>query len=191
MTTNSAHRTEPAVERYLERVRAALRGLPVSDAEDILLELRGHIAERATSAPDVDGVLESLGDPTALARQYLDENAIARAECSHSPLAILHSLVLLRRGSLGGWIVLGLAALGYAWAIALGAAAVEKLISPRDVGLWLSPGAFVPRLMVDGPGPAGSRELLGGWFSLVAAATFAGLLLTTNSAGRWWIRRRR
>ena len=182
----------PEVERYLDRVRAALRGLPPRDIDDIVLELQGHIAERSGPEGDPADALRSLGDPLELARQYLAESMGARAECSRSPLVMLHSLLLLRRGSPAGWTVLALAAFGYAWAIALGAAAIEKLISPRDVGVWLGPGApSLPRLTVDGPGPVGYREMLGWWFVPLGLATCVALLFLTRRFGLWWIRRAR
>lgn len=184
--------THADVERYLDRVRASLHGLPARDIDDIVLELRGHIAERSGPEGDPESAIRSLGDPAELAREYLAESVGARAECSRSPIVMLHSLLLLRRGSFAGWAVLGLAAFGYAWAIAFGAAAVEKIIAPHDVGLWYRFGTLAPpRLMVDGPGPMGYRELLGWWFVPFGLAACAGLLFLTRRFGLWWIRRSR
>jgi hypothetical protein len=82
------------------------------------------------------------------------------------------------------------AAFGYAWALALGAASIEKLLSPHDVGLWYRPGALsIPRIMIDGPGPAGTRELLGWWFVPLGMAAGAILFLLTRQLGLWRIRR--
>lgn len=182
----------PEVERYLDRVRATLRGLPPHDIDDIVHELRGHIAERSGPEEDPADAIRSLGDPVELARQYLVENVGGRAECSRSPIVMLHSLLLLRRGSLSGWAVLALAAFGYAWAFAFGAAAIEKVISPHDVGIWLRPDApWLPRLTVDGPGPVGYREMLGWWFVPWGLAACAALLFVTRWFGLWWIRRAR
>ena len=182
----------PEVERYLDRVRASLRGLPPADIDDIVLELHGHIAERSGPDGDPESAIRSLGDPVELAHQYRAESVGARAECSRSPIVMLYGLLLLRRGSVAGWAVLALAAFGYAWAIALGAAAIEKLISPHDVGLWLRPGALsLPRVTVDGPGPLGYREVLGWWFVPLGLAACAALLFLTRRFGLWWIRRSR
>ena len=183
---------DPTIEGYLDRVRSALRGMPEAEVNDIVLELRGHIAERSGSPGGAESAIQSLGDPAELARQYHTESVTTRAECSRSPIAILHGLLLLRRGSLAGWLVLALAALGYAWAIALGAAAVEKVFSPHDVGLWYGPSAAsIPRVMIDGPGPPGTRELLGWWFVPFGIASCAVLLFLTRRFGVWWIRRHR
>jgi len=183
---------DSAIEQYLDRVRALLRGIPKSDIDEIVLELRGHIDERSGPANDEAGALQSLGDPAVLAREYRTNRITRVAECTASPIAVLHSLVLLRRGSLSGWLALVLAAFGYAWAFALGGASIEKFISPHDVGLWYGPGAHsLPRIMVDGPGPAGTRELLGWWFVPLALATGAILFLLTRQLGLWRIRRSR
>jgi hypothetical protein len=180
------------VERYLDRVRASLPGMPVPEVDEILLELRGHIAERMGSGGNIESVLLALGEPEDLARQYKTESVATRAECGGSPIVILHSLLLLRRGRFRGWAPLALTAFGYAWALALVAAAFEKILSPRDVGLWYRPGTVsLPRLTVDGPGPPGTHELLGWWF--VPAGLLAGALLffLTQQFGLWWIRRSR
>lgn len=182
---------DAAVERYLERIREGLRGMPRADVDDIVRELQAHIEERSETEGDRASALRSLGDPAELARQYRNERVAARVECSHSPLVVLHSLILLRGRSVAGWAVLLLAALGYAWAVVLGAAAIEKLFEPRDVGLWLGPGGWLPRLRVDGPGPPGSHEVLGWWmvpFGLVACGVLVTLM---RHFGLWWIHRSR
>jgi HAAS len=183
---------QPAAERYLDRLRAALRGLPAAEIEEILLELRGHIAERTESPQGVEGALEALGDPELLARQYRTDLVTTRAARSGGPLAVLQSLLLLRRGSVLGWLVLAVTALGYAWGLVLVAAAIEKIVSPHDVGLWIRTGAAsLPRLRVDGPGPAGTREMLGWWFVPFGIATGALVLFLARQVGLWWIRRYR
>jgi HAAS domain-containing protein len=182
--------SDPAVERYLDQVRASLHGMPETEIDEIVLELRGHIAERLGEGSDAGAALHSLGDPAALAREYRTDRVTTHAECTASPIAVLHSLLLLRRGSFTGWLVLAVAAFGYAWALALGGASIEKILSPRDVGLWYTPGALsMPRLMIDGPGPAGTRELLGWWFVPLALAAGAILFLLTRQLGLWRIRR--
>ena len=176
------------VERYLDRVRTALHGMPEAEIDEIVLELRGHIAERLDAGDHAAAALCSLGDPVALASEYRTDRITTQAECTASPIAVLHSLLLLRRGSFMGWLVFALAAFGYAWALALGAASIEKVLSPHDVGLWYAPGTM-PRLMIDGPGPAGTRELLGWWFVPLGLAAGAVLFFLTRRLGLWRIRR--
>ena len=180
---------DPAVERYLDRVRTSLHGMPKAEIEEIVLELRGHIAERSGALDDAGDALRSLGDPDALAREYRADCVTKHAECTASPIAVLHSLLLLRRGSFTGWLVLALAAFGYAWALALGAASIEKILSPHDVGLWYGGTLSMPRLLIDGLGPAGTRELLGWWFVPLGLAAGAILFFLTRQFGLWRIRR--
>lgn len=180
---------DPTVERYLERVRASLRGMPATEIDEIALELRGHIAERTSLGGDTGTVLRSLGEPEDLARQYRTDKAAERAECTGSPFVILNGLRLLRRRSPSGWAALLLAGLGYAWAFVLVSAAIEKVLSPHDVGLWV--GAGLPRITVDGPGPSGTREILGWWFVPFGLAAGAGLFFLTRHFALWWIRRSR
>jgi len=184
--------TDPAVERYLDRVRALLRGMPGPEVEEILLELRGHIGERSESDGNPEAALRALGEPADLARQYQSERAATRAECTRSPIVILHTLLMLRRGRFTGWAALALTAFGYAWAFALAGAAIEKILSPGDVGLWSRPGvASFPRLTVDGPGPLGTREILGWWLVPAGIVASVVLFLLTRQFALWWIRRSR
>lgn len=179
---------DPSIDQYLGRVRASLRGLSPAKADEILLELRSHLLERSASGGAREAIA-SLGEPETLARQYREDDTLARAECARSPIVLLQSLILLRRGSAMGWLVLFLCATGYAWAIALAAAAVEKILSPRDVGLWIGPG--FPRLTVDGATPQGFHEVLGWWMVPFGLAMCVLLLGVTRQFGLWWIRRRK
>ena len=75
--------SESRIDGYLSRVRAALRGLPEGEIDDILRELRSHVNDLA-EGQGVDAALRSLGDPVDLAKTYRAENEIAQAECSGS-----------------------------------------------------------------------------------------------------------
>ncbi len=184
--------TAPEIERFLDRVRASLRGMRGDEVEEIVRELRSHIADRAESAKDLPAALRSLGDPEELARQYRTDRVVEHAECARSPIVVLHGLLLIRRESAWGWIVLALTLFGYAWAVALGTAAVEKILSPRDVGLWIAPGgSWIPLLTMEGPGLPGSRELLGWWIVPLGVLGCAALVYLSGRFGRWWIGRSR
>ena len=186
-------RADLAVERYLARVRAELRGLSGRERDDIVRELRSHVAERLEApGAGVDEVLRGLGEPAALARRYRADDAPGRAAGGRSPLEVFLGLYRLRRRSVASFAAAVLAGLGYAWGFVLLGAAGEKVLTPVDVGLWYAPDRWLPlQVVVDGRGPAGSRELLGWWFVPAAALTGAALLVATNAAGRWWLRRAR
>ena len=181
------------VERYLSRVRVGLRGLPEREIEDILRELRSHVDERLKApGASAEEVLRALGEPAALASQYRADNVMERAVCSSSPIEIFHSLYLLARRGPASFGVVLLAGLVYALGFVLMGVSIDKLLAPRDVGLFYIPGRWTPlHFIVDGHGPAGTRDLLGWWFVPSVLAVGVALLLLTNQVGLWWIRRSR
>ncbi len=99
-----------AVEEYLGRLEAELAGLPDERREELLDEIRGHIAEaRAELRPDdetgVRTVLERLGEPADIAAAASDR-VEARARIGARELL---TVVLLLVGGIVipfvGWIV--------------------------------------------------------------------------------------
>jgi len=63
----------------------------------IVEELRSHILDKASAngeatAAGVDAALAALGRPEDLAREYVTDAVLARAEVSRSPVRILKSL---------------------------------------------------------------------------------------------------
>lgn len=181
------------VSSYLGQVRAALRGLPQPQIEEIIRELRSHVTELAgAEGQGIEAALRSLGDPIGLANTYQSEHRIKRAECSGSSLVILQGLRATTRGGLGRIAATALYAFGYINALALWAAAVDKFFTPSRVGLWFNPGNLWPfTLVTRGDTPSGAREVLGWWF--VPFALFVGWALKylTDRIARWWIARYR
>ena len=185
--------TNAKVSNYLEQVRAALRGLPQPQIEEILRELRSHVNELGgAEGQGIEAALRSLGDPIDLGNTYQSEFLIKRAECSGSPLVILQALRATTRGSLGRVAATALYAFGYINTLALWAAAVDKVLTPSRVGLWFNPGKVWPfTLVTSGDTLSGAREVLGWWF--VPFALFVGWALKymTDRIARWWIARYR
>jgi hypothetical protein len=179
---------ESRIDSYLARVRAALRGLPEGEIEDILRELRSHANELA-EGQGVEAALRSLGDPVDLAKTYRAENEIARAECSGSPLRILQGLRHSSHSRIGRVTVSALYFFGYANVLKLWVTAADKLFFPSRTGLWyISGDIWSLRLVTDGRPLAGAHELLGWW--LVPIVIVAGWIVRylVDSAARWWIR---
>jgi uncharacterized membrane protein len=151
--------SESKIESYLGRVRAALRGLPQREVDDILRELHSHVDELAVEqGGDATAALQSLGDPVDLAKTYRTENQMTRAECSNSPLVILQGL---RHASASRWgrvFVTAVYLFGYMNVVALWAAAIDKLFAPSRTGLWYTPGHMWSLALVTSGNPrAGSR----------------------------------
>src|SRR5262245_60161235 len=152
--------TDPKIERYLARVRVALRGLPEPEIDDILRELHSHTIELAEQeGGTVDSALQSLGDPFYLAGTYRSENQMARAECSRSQLVILQGLRHATRSRLGRVTATALYAFAYINVLTLWAAAVDKLFAQSRVGLWYVPGKISSfALITSGNPPEGAHE---------------------------------
>src|SRR5215469_15257122 len=142
---------ESRTDSYLSRVRAALRGLPEHEVDDILRELRGHIVELAgQDGSGLEAALRSLGDPGDLAKTYRAESQLAQAECSGSPLVILQGLRHASGSRLGRFAATALYAFVYINVFALWAAALEKFFSPAKTGLWYTPGNLWSLTLVPG-----------------------------------------
>jgi hypothetical protein len=184
---------ESRTESYLASVRAALRGLPEREIDDILRELRGHIAEVAgRDGSELETALQSLGDPVDLAKTYRAESQLVRAECSGSPLVILQGLRHASGSRLGRFAVTALYAFAYINVFALWAAALEKFFSPAKTGLWYTPGNLWSLTLVPGgEQPPRARELLGWWLVPIAVVVGWTLKYVTDRIAQWWIGRYR
>ena len=183
--------TDPRIERYLARVRVALRGLPEREIDEILRELRNHVEELAGGeGPGVQAALRSLGDPLNLAQTYRSGNQMVRAECSGSPLVILQGLRHV--GTWGRITATALFVLGYLGMGTLWAGAIEKVLAPSRGGLWHTPGDFWSvTLAVGGNPPAGAHELLGWWVVPIALLAGWGVKYLSDRLAQWWIGRYR
>jgi len=183
----------PRVESYLARARAAMRGMPESDAEEVVRELRSYIADLSEQEGyEIDAALRSLGDPVELAKKYRAENQMVHAECSGSPLTVFQGLRHATRGRSGRITASALYIFGYINVFMLWSAALEKFFAPSKVGLWYVPGQIFSLTLVNNTiPPDGGRELMGWW--LVPAAVFLGWLIhyITKKTAQWWIRRYR
>jgi len=147
-------KADARIDGYLARIRVALRGMPEPEIDDILRELRSHVDDLAgADGGGVEAALVSLGDPVDLAKTYRTENLLTHAECAGSPLMILQGL---RHASPSRWVrvlVTVLYVFGYAYVVALVAAAVRMVLSPSTTsqqrfGWWLVPAFVVIALVV-------------------------------------------
>src|SRR5215813_849600 len=184
---------DPKVESYLAGVRAALRGMPKHEIDDILRELRSHVVDlTGKEGSGVKVALESLGDPVELAKTYRAESQMVRAECSGSPLIILQGLRHASRSRLGRVTATALYALGYINVLTLWAAAIDKLFAPTRAGLWYVPGEIWSLTLVTSGNPlAGARELLGWWLVPIAVLVGWAIRHVTDRIAQWWIGRYR
>jgi uncharacterized membrane protein len=64
------NQTHPVVDRYLTRLNENLSSLPASDREEILHDIRSHLAEATAAGRSLESALETLGPADVLARAY-------------------------------------------------------------------------------------------------------------------------
>ncbi len=186
--------SDPRIDKYLARVRAALRGIPERETQDIVSELRSHISEIAGGdGSRMDEALKSLGDPVDLAKTYRAESQMVQAECSGSPLVILQGLRHASRSTIGRVSATALYFFGYISMGTLWIEAFDKLFAPSRIGLWYTPGNLRSLTWVTGDGraPVGARELLGWWLVPIALAGGWIVKVVADRIAQWWIRRYR
>ncbi len=75
-----ATQTNDHLDRYLERLDAALTGIPVQTRLEILLHQRDQIVDfsRKQGSGNLDSVLQSFGEPEALAERLILERGLLR-----------------------------------------------------------------------------------------------------------------
>jgi uncharacterized membrane protein len=155
-------------EDYARRLDAGLKRLPTEERERIVLEIRGHLAERA-AAGALDASLSALGRPELLARTFVEDHQMTTALAQTNPTALLVTVLDRATRSVAA-AVIGFGALSlYLLSIGFALVAVLKPLFPEHVGFWLDPlkfGAFVGETLPAGP------ELLG-WKIVPVAAGLA------------------
>jgi hypothetical protein len=191
---------EAKIEAYLNRVRGRLRGLSAEDKREILEELHGHIVDKAASSGGertvaVEVALASLGSPEELAREYVTDELLARAEISRSPWQLLDSLFRWASMSVAGFLVLLGSVFGYLLGCTFILVGLLKPLHPQTAGLWAWRDAtgdlsFSLRLGF-GYAPSLGREVFGWWIIPVGLITGCGLLIGTTRVALWCARQYR
>jgi hypothetical protein len=197
---SSTDEQQQKIEAYLAKLRGGLRGMNEHEVDEILQELRAHIADKtvvgggATTSP-VDTTLDALGSPEALANQYLTVALLSRAEINRSPVRIMQGLFRWASLSIAGLLVMAASIVGYVLGGALMLSALLKLIHPRTAGLWAYRAStgdleLSLRMGFGGP-PIGARDVLGWWILPVGLLTGCGLVALTTRFALWCARRYR
>jgi uncharacterized membrane protein len=127
----------PVAERYLSRLAEGLATLEPAERQEVVQEIRNHIAEATATGTPLDDVLVALGSADALAKAYSVE-------------MLLHPRRDRRRGSIETTLkVIGLVALGSIPTIvivstlgSIGVSFIASGIVVFIVGIW----AFVAPL---------------------------------------------
>jgi uncharacterized membrane protein len=189
--TTIARTTDNYIETYLSRLADALAAVAPPERDEIVREIRAHIQDSVSSAPDPDAaadrVLRLLGSPEELAERYTTESLLTRAGHSFSPWLLLRTSWRWAKLGIMGTTTFLVALFGYTIALGLTVAVFLKPFMPSKIGLWVGSEG----LNVGVPShPEVMHELLGQWFvPVIAVAAFATAVGTTHVL-RWVIRSR-
>jgi uncharacterized membrane protein len=188
------------IDEYLARLRHCLRGVDEHTIHEIVEELRSHIVDKAVAggevtSPGVDAALESLGRPEDLAREYVTDALLARAEHTRSPIRILSTLFHWAGLSAAGVLVLITTMAGYFLGLAFIGCGLMKLIHPQSAGLWASrslAGDLSLSLRVGFTrSPATGNDVFGVWTTPLGLVAGFGLVVGTTAFALWCTRRYR
>lgn len=155
------------IEQYLRYVAEGLKEIGTVEKEGILAEIRSHLSERIEqlnahgTSHAADQAIRGLGDPNALARQFVEAAHQQRAGRSYAPWVLLHSAARTALSGARGMLVFLIGLFGYGAALAAMVAAIMKHFIPQT-GFWVGSWGFVWGVP---PRSANSRELLGQYFT--------------------------
>jgi hypothetical protein len=188
------------VEAYLGTLRQLLRGMNAEDAREIVEELRSHLMDRVAASGEatdagVDAALAALGSPEELAKEYMTQNLLARAEASRSPVRILESLFRWASLSAAGFFVLVGSMMGYFLGTVFILVAALKPFHPQTAGLWLlrdSTGDPEISLRLGfGSVPGAGRDVLGRWIVPIGLLAGCAVVMLTTRVALWCARQYR
>ena len=176
-------KVETRIESYLANLRRYLRELPPEEINDILVEIRSHIIDRAESAGDLTddkivAILTALGRPEEIGPMYESQAMISRARASFSPTLILRTTMRWAMRSVAGFSVFLAGLTGYSMSLGFMMSALLKPVFPDRVGMWQHQGGGVTIGIVSDM-PA-ARELLGWWIIPIGIIASAVLLVATT-----------
>lgn len=183
--------SQSPIEHYLAALRKQLAGLPAEEIEEVLRELRGHIAERiaesasGSDAIPVEQILSQLGTPEQIGSHYRADALLMRARGTFSPALIIRTTAYWASRTIVGFAAFLAGLIGYAIGASLIACAILKPFLPNHVGLWIGPHGFM--LGIEVPSPHG-QELLGWWVIPCALAVGIAFILGTTVLLRWMLR---
>lgn len=190
--SDPSRQAQDQVDIYLAALRRQLAGLAADDVEEILRELRGHIAERAAESErgrdttSVAEILRQLGTPEQIGSLYSADAMVAHARETFSPALIIRTTLRWASKTVAGCMASLVGLIGYSIGAGLILCAALKPFLPNDIGLWLnSSDGFV--LGVEVPRPHG-HELLGWWIIPYGLGVGVAFILGTTVFLRWMLR---
>jgi len=170
MTATLATVEKGSIQEYVKRVSNGLTGIEEAEKQDILAEINSHLSDRieelrgqGVSHP-AEQAFSALGDPAALASQFVAAARQQRASRSYAPWVLLRAAARAASTGAKGMLVFFVGVIGYGAALAFLVAALLKPFFPQ-MGLWVGSWGFVWGMKSDA---VAGRELLGQYFSLAS-----------------------
>jgi uncharacterized membrane protein len=165
------------VEDYFVRLDSRLSDLPQARRQDFLMELRAHVMDKLSqlavvTEADCKCVLEALGTPDEIARQYRIEFLLKHSSWNLSPLTVLRTLLRWTLAGVQGYLVFLVAMIGYTFAACFYITALLKPFFPHNIGMYVSDYCIN---LANFPVQHG-HEVLGSYY--IPFAVFTGYLFT-------------
>ena len=168
---------------YLQEISAGLKHVNAEQRNDVLAEIRSHLAERTEQfrrdgslKPERDAIC-ALGDASTIAQQFSLEALEQKASRSFRPWVLLAAAYKMTLLGARGLAVFLIGVFGYGLAFGALVAPLIKLFIPQT-GTWIGPHEFV---LAGVPGnPQAAREVAGANFVyvMVVLAFFFGTATT-------------
>jgi len=158
------------IRQYLVKVSAGLKQIGEDQKKEILAEIDSHLRERieelrAESEPHpIERAISGLGDPAALASEFVAEARTKSGIHSYAPWTLLRKAARVARTGTKGLFIFLTGLFGYGLTIAGLVAALLKPFIPQ-MGFWVGSWGFVWGVKPDG---APGHELLGRYFILAS-----------------------
>lgn len=178
--------SEARIEDYLRRVRAGLASLPETVREDVVAELRSHIADRVEAGHEPAAVIAALGAPEDYAARMYDAHQVTEALSTRRTGALVGALI--RSMAVNGFAIAAAIALFFLWSFVVSVAgvAVWEITDPEHTGLWVSDRVFFIGKIDD---PSIANDVLGVWIFPLTLGLVAGAWLLTQALAVWTLRR--
>ena len=145
------NQTHPVVDRYLARLNENLSTLSASDRQEILHDIRSHLAEATAGGRSLENILETLGPAESLASAYSVELMLnPRRPMSSRAAYRLKVAGLIAAGSLPALVVvILLGGVGGTLVLAgLVAAAAGVADAFGDLPWWVQTSGMAPATVV-------------------------------------------
>ena len=162
------------MDEYLQRMEEQLRteGVNTAERSEMLAELKSHLIDRiaefqAEGSPDPVGqALAALGNPIEIASEFAATVNLRAASRSFFPARLLSAAWSMTRKFGYGLRLFVFGLIGYALSLGASAAAVMKVILPKQVGFWVGDFGVIWGMP---PDTAFGHELAGKWFIPISA----------------------